>query len=198
MIDEINDEINDEIKEEVGPENQPEEKPHCDEQVDAKGDKKCKKEIAELKKELSSIKEKSTKLEKQLAEQNDKYLRIVAEYDNFRKRSAKEKEGIYADAYSDVIVAILPVIDNLERAVSFSDGGQTAEGVKMTLAQFSQTLEKLGVEVIPTEKFDPNLHNAVMHIEDDSYGEGEIVEIFQKGYRKGDKIIRYAMVKVAN
>lgn len=190
--------MSDDIKQEVTAENQPEEKPHSDEHIDGKGDKKCKKEIAELKKELSSLKEKSEKLEKQLADQNDKYLRTIAEYDNFRKRSAKEKEGIYADAYSDVIAAILPVIDNLERAVSFSDGGQTAEGVKMTLTQFAQTLEKLGVEVIPTEKFDPNLHNAVMHIEDDSYGEGEIVEIFQKGYRKGDKIIRYAMVKVAN
>lgn len=164
----------------------------------AKGEKKCKKENAELKKELAAAKERVDKAERQLADQTDKYLRTVAEYDNFRKRSAKEKEGIYADAYADVIAAILPVIDNLERAVAFSDGSQTAEGVKMTLDQFAATLEKLGIEIIPTEKFDPNLHNAVMHIEDESFGEGAIVEVFQKGYRKGDKIIRYAMVKVAN
>lgn len=174
------------------------EKVQPDEKKDEQPEKKCRKELAELKKELAELKTKLEKSEKQNSEQNDKYLRVVAEYDNFRKRSAKEKEGIYADAYTDVLKAILPVIDNLERAVQYSEGDKVVEGVKLTLNQFSAALEKLGVEVIPTEKFDPNVHNAVMHVEDDSKKDGEIVEIFQKGYKKGDKIIRYAMVKVAN
>lgn len=163
-----------------------------------KGDKKAKKELADLKKEFAAVKEKLEKAEKQNSEQTDKYLRLVAEYDNFRKRTSKEKESIYADAYTDVLKAMLPVVDNLERAVQYTDGEKVIEGVKMTLSQFSSALEKLGVEVIPTEKFDPKVHNAVMHVEDETKGEGEIVEIFQKGYKKGDKIIRYAMVKVAN
>ncbi len=158
---------------------------------DKKSEKKYKKECAELRDKLS-------KAEKSLAENADKYLRVMAEYDNFRKRSAKEKEGIYADAYTDALKAILPVIDNLERALQFSEGDKVVEGVKMTMNQFSAALEKMGVEEIPAETFDPNVHNAVMHVEDESCGEGQIVEVFQKGYRKGDKIIRFAMVKVAN
>lgn len=158
---------------------------------DKKSDKKLKKECAELKDKLA-------KADSRNAELSDKYLRLMAEYDNFRKRSAKEKDGIYADAYTDALKAILPVIDNLERAVQFSEGDKVVEGVKMTLSQFNAALEKLGVEEIPAETFDPKVHNAVMHIEDDSYGEGQIVEVFQKGYRKGDKIVRFAMVKVAN
>lgn len=158
---------------------------------DKKSEKKYKKECAELREKL----EKAERLSKEAA---DKYLRLVAEYDNFRKRSAKEKDGIYADAYTDALKAILPVIDNLERAVKFTEGDKVLEGVKMTLSQFSAALEKMGVEEIPAQTFDPNVHNAVMHVQDDSLGEGQIVEVFQKGYRKGDKIIRFAMVKVAN
>ena len=90
------------------------------------------------------------------------------------------------------------MIDNLERAVQFTEGEKVIEGVKMTLNQFAAALEKMGVEEIPAETFDPNVHNAVMHVQDESLGEGQIVEVFQKGYRKGDKIIRFAMVKVAN
>ncbi|MGM9681380.1 MAG: nucleotide exchange factor GrpE [Eubacteriales bacterium] len=158
---------------------------------DKKSDKKLKKECAELKDKLA-------KAESKNAELGEKYLRLMAEYDNFRKRSAKEKDGIYADAYTDALKAILPVIDNLERAVQFSEGDKVVEGVKMTLSQFTSALEKMGVEEIPAETFDPRVHNAVMHIEDDNYREGQIVEVFQKGYRKGDKIVRFAMVKVAN
>ncbi len=157
--------------------------------------KKSNAEIEKLKKELE-------KTQGELAENKDKYLRLAAEYDNFRRRAAKEKEGVYSDAYADVISAILPVIDNLERAVKFSEDKESKlyEGLSMTLRSFEETLEKLGVEVIESDgkEFDPNLHNAVMHIEDDSYGENVVVETFTKGYRKGDKIIRYAMVKVAN
>lgn len=170
-------------------------KPEKDEKIEAESDKKSEKKY---KKECTELRDKLSKAEKSLAENNDKYLRLMAEYDNFRKRSAKEKEGIYADAYNDALKAILPVIDNLERALQFSEGDKVVEGVKMTLNQFAGALEKMGVEEIPAETFDPNVHNAVMHIEDESYGEGQIVEVFQKGYRKGDKIIRFAMVKVAN
>ncbi len=158
---------------------------------DVKNDKKTKKELAEYK-------EKCEVLEKSLAEQQDKYLRLVAEYDNFRRRSQKEKESIYTDAYTDALKALLPVADNLELAVKYSEGDKVVEGVKMTLSQLAAALEKMGVEVIPTEIFDPNVHNAVMHIEDEQYGEGAIVDVLQKGYRKGDKIIRFAMVTVAN
>lgn len=166
--------------------------PETEEPVnDKKAEKKYKKECTELREKLS-------KAEKEHAELGNKYLRLMAEYDNFRKRSAKEKEGIYADAYTDALKSILPVIDNLERAVQFTESDKVVEGVRMTLSQFTAALEKMGVEEIPAETFDPNVHNAVMHIEDDQYGEGQIVEVFQKGYRKGDKIVRFAMVKVAN
>lgn len=158
---------------------------------------KCEKE-GKHKKENKRLNEELKKAEEALAESQDRCLRLVAEYDNFRKRSAKEKEGIYADAYADCIAAILPVIDNLERALQYAEGDKVVEGVRMTMNQFADTLQKLGVEVIETASFDPNYHNAVMHVEDEAYGEGEIVDVFQKGYKKGDKVIRYAMVKVAN
>ncbi|MBE6671661.1 MAG: nucleotide exchange factor GrpE [Ruminococcaceae bacterium] len=160
----------------------------------AKKEKKCsKKELDEMKKELDSANEK-------LAEQTDKYLRIVAEYDNFRKRVAKEKEGIYSDAYVDAVKELLPILDNLERAVSFADSGNLGEGVTMTLNMMKDIFAKMGVEEIETDnkEFDPNFHNAVMHVEDEGFGENMVIETFSKGYKKGDKIIRYAMVKVAN
>ncbi len=128
----------------------------------------------------------------------DKYLRMMAEYDNFRKRSAKEKEGVYADAYADCIANILPILDNLERAGKSDNFEAVRKGLEMTAKAFADALEKMGVTEIPTETFDPNLHNAVMHVEDEALGEGAITEVFQKGYAKGDKVIRYAMVKVAN
>lgn len=147
---------------------------------------------------IPALKAENAKLQKQVAEASDKYLRMIAEYDNYRKRAQKERDGIYADAFSDVLVQILPIVDNLERAAQFSAQAEVAEGVQMTLKQCREVLEKLGVTEIETKTFDPNLHNAVMHIEDASYGESEIVEVFQKGYRRQDKILRYAMVKVAN
>ncbi len=128
----------------------------------------------------------------------DKYLRMMAEYDNFRKRSAKEKEGMYADAYADCIANILPILDNLDRAGHSENFEAVRKGLEMTQKAFSDALEKMGVCEIEATSFDPNLHNAVMHVEDEEKGEGEIVEVFQKGYIKGEKVIRYAMVKVAN
>ena len=162
-------------------------------------------EGAEEIKETKADKKKSKKLEARveeleaaLAEQNDKYMRMMAEYDNFRKRSAKEKEGVYADAYSDCIASLLPVLDNLERASGSENFEAVKKGLELTAKAFSDALEKMGVSEIECKQFDPNLHNAVMHVEDESLGESEIVEVFQKGYCKGEKVIRYAMVKVAN
>ena len=152
-------------------------------------------------KKLKKAEAQISELEGKLDEANDKYMRLYAEYDNFRKRSQKEKEGTYADAYIDALTQILPILDNLERAAVY--GGDDADhplakGLELTLKSFYETMEKMGVKEIECKTFDPNLHNAVMHVEDEQYGDGEIVEVFQKGYCKGDKVIRYAMVKVAN
>lgn len=166
-------------------------KPDVEKTEKKKSGKKPENEIRELKKQLDIAK-------KEAEEATEKYLRMMAEYDNFRKRSAKEKEGVYADAYSDCIGNILPILDNLSRAASSENFEAVKKGLEMTSKAFEDALSKMGITEIETKTFDPNLHNAVMHIEDDAYGEGEIVEVFQKGYRKGDKIIRYAMVKVAN
>ncbi|MBE6599888.1 MAG: nucleotide exchange factor GrpE [Ruminococcaceae bacterium] len=163
----------------------------------------------EIKTETAEVKKKKTKEEKrleaeleklqgELAAETDKYMRMLAEYDNFRRRTAKEREGIYADAYADAVTELLPIIDNLERAAMFSDAESVGKGVQMTLAAVREVLAKIGVTEIENETFDPNFHNAVMHVEDEAYGEGAIVEVLQKGYKKGDKIIRYSMVKVAN
>ena len=155
--------------------------------------KKLENKIAELEKALEAKKS-------ELSEQNDKYMRMMAEYDNFRKRSAKEKEGIYADAYADALANILPIIDNLERAVGVSEAEAVAKGLEMTLKGAAEAIEKMGVEAFGAEgeAFDPNIHHAVMMVDDENHKEGEIVSVFQKGYKKGDRIIRYAMVTVAN
>ena len=149
---------------------------------------------------LTETTEELEKTKAELAGLNDKYLRVCAEYDNFRKRSQKEREGIYADAYSDALKEVLPVIDNLERAAQYNETEKLAEGLGLIFKSTKDMLSKLGVEEFGAagDKFDPQLHNAVMHVEDDEHGEDEIVDVFQKGYRKGDKIIRHAMVKVAN
>ena len=136
-----------------------------------------------------------------LAAQEDKYLRLAAEYDNFRKRSAKEKESAWSDAKGDTAAAFLPVYDNLERAIKQPCGDEAyAKGVEMTMNQLKEVFSKLGITEIPAlgEPFDPNVHNAVMHVEDDTVGENTIVEVFQAGFKNGEKVIRFAMVKVAN
>ncbi len=163
----------------------------ADGKTEKKKQKKQESEIAALQKQLE---EKTAECEAA----NDKYVRMMAEYDNFRKRSAKEKEGVYADAYSDCIATLLPILDNLERAGKSDNFEAVTKGLELTVKAFDDALQKMGVTEIETTVFDPNQHNAVMHVEDEQYGESEIVEVFQKGYRKGDKVIRYAMVKVAN
>ena len=161
-----------------------------------------KKRLKKAEAELSETKKKLEAAEAALAEEKDKYLRMLAEYDNFRRRTAKEKETIYGDATADTIKGLLPVIDTLERAaagLSPEDAeSPLGKGITMTLKSASDALTKLGVEEVPTETFDPDIHNAVMHVEDESLPEGAITAVFQKGYRKGDHIIRYAMVQVAN
>lgn len=142
--------------------------------------------------------DKIEELEKKNYDLNDKYLRVVAEYDNFRKRSLKERDGIYTDAYVDAVKEILPIVDNMERAEAYLGEDASSEGIKMIMNAIHSALTKMGVSEIETKTFDPNCHNAVMHIDDENYGENEIVEVFQKGYKRGDKVIRYAMVKVAN
>ncbi|MDD2955037.1 MAG: nucleotide exchange factor GrpE [Oscillospiraceae bacterium] len=140
-------------------------------------------------------------LQKQLDSANDKLLRTLAEYDNYRKRSVKEKESIYPEAKCDVAVKILPVLDNFERALSAPcQDAEFKRGVEMIFQSLSGALAAAGVEEIPStgEAFDPNLHNAVMHIEDEALGENVVAEVLQKGYRLGDRVIRHAMVKVAN
>ena len=159
-----------------------------------KEDKKSKAELAALREELE-------KKEKELAEEKDKYLRLMAEYDNFRRRSQKEREGIYTDAVSDCLTEFLPLLDNLGRAAEASgDPEQVRVGLQMTNKSAEALLEKLGVEAFGAvgDTFDPQLHNAVMHDEDESRGENEISDVFQRGYRRGDRVIRYAMVKVVN
>ena len=150
-------------------------------------------ELDELKKEIESLKE-------EIKEKDDKYLRLAAEYDNFRRRSREEKDATYSSAMADTVAELLPIIDNLERAAAFDDSEKVREGVKMIASTVTSALSKLGVEAFGEagDKFDPNLHNAVMHDEDDSERENEITDVFQKGYKKGNKIIRFAMVKTVN
>ena len=152
-------------------------------------------------KHKSGADEKLREAEQKLAAEHDGYLRLAAEYDNFRKRSQREKDGIYADARAATVEKFLPVYDNLERALSQQTTDEAfKKGVEMTMNQLTGVFEALGVKAFGTagEAFDPALHNAVMHCEDEALGENVIAEVFQKGFTLGDKVVRFAMVKVAN
>ena len=148
----------------------------------------------------NSLEEKVKELELKYADSCDKYLRVLAEYDNFRKRTLKERDTIYSEAYADAVTNLLPVIDNIERITSLECEKSFLEGLNLIVSGIHQTLEKMGVHEIDAlgKPFDPELHNAVMHGEDSELGENIVAEVFQKGYKKGDKVIRYAMVKVVN
>ncbi|MBQ0126264.1 MAG: nucleotide exchange factor GrpE [Clostridiales bacterium] len=163
-------------------------------------DAKLRDEIKKLTSELDGVKAENEKLSASLEEEKDKYLRMLAEYDNFRRRTQKDRENVYADAYGEALGELLPVLDNIERAMSFSGDTNIGDGMKIIVDQIKTAMEKLGIESFGEagEAFDPSLHNAVMHVEDENLGENIIAEVFQKGYKKGDRIIRYAMVKVAN
>ena len=163
----------------------------CEENKCKKGSKKP--SSKELTAEIESLKS-------SLAELNDKYLRMAAEYDNFRRRSREEREAVYEVAVSDTVAEILPIIDNLERAVAFDAEASVKEGLSMIMKSVDAAFAKLGVEPVGAagDIFDPNLHNAVLHGEDPDKADGEIVEVYQRGYKKGKKMIRFAMVKTVN
>lgn len=155
--------------------------------------------------EAEEAEDEVAKLKEQLAEQNDKYLRLMAEYDNYQKRSQREKAARYADAVIDTVLGLLPIGDNLERAlatkVTSEDAVKFKEGIEMVMKQFNDCLDKLEVTPIKAEgeQFDPNIHNAVMHIEDESVDDNTVVEEFMKGYiYKNERVVRHSMVKVAN
>ena len=139
--------------------------------------------------------------EEKFNEEHDSYLRLAADYDNFRKRNAKEKETLYAAGKAEAVEKLLPVYDNLERALNQATADEAyKKGVEMTMTQLVGILNGLGVEIFGQigDVFDPNIHNAVMHTEDENLGENVISQVFQKGFKLGDKIIRFAMVQVAN
>ncbi len=181
---------------------EPKEEKKTDKKEKAKEEKAETKE--EKKAETKEEKKTETKEEKKTeAPQgaSDAYLRLLAEYDNYRKRSQKEKDSLYADIKADTVTKFLPVYDNLVRALNQGTEDEAyRKGVEMIMNQFCQTLEKLGVTKTESlgQKFDPKFHNAVMHVDDEEKGENEIVEVFQEGFMLGEKVIRFAMVKVAN
>ena len=160
-------------------------------------DKKKKKEKAE-----KIPKADYDRLQAEFDSHKQQHLRVLAEYDNFRKRSQNEKSGVYNNAISDAVNAILPVADNIDRALAQENASaeDMRKGVEMIANQFKACFEKLGIAEIGAvgESFDPNFHNAVAHIEDESLGENVIAAVFQKGYKLGDKVVRHAMVQVAN
>ena len=181
------------VAEDTTPQNEETEAAAPDEEPKKKADKKTKAELAKCREELE-------KLSAALEEEKKNRLYLAAEYDNFRRRSQKEKQGIYGEAYADVVKEILPLFDNLERAGQYSEAEKVAEGLALIAKMSDEVLAKLGVERFGKtgDAFDANVHNAVMHEENDAFGESVISEVFQAGYRRGDKIIRFAMVKVAN
>ena len=173
----------------------------ADEIFSEESEKEEKKAKKPSKKEAEkALLEEIEKLQLEIKEKDDKYLRMAAEYDNFRRRSREEKDATYEVAMADTVSEFLMTVDNLERAAFYDDADKVKEGLVMIAKSLESVFSKLGVEEVGKvgDKFDPNLHNAVMHIDDDAYGEGEIVEVFQKGYKKGGRIIRFAMVKTAN
>ena len=149
---------------------------------------------------MRKLKDENKRLTNEAETLKERLLRLTAEYDNYRKRTSKEKEGIYTDACTDVLKEMIPVLDNLERAISVEGNVEDIKkGIEMTIKGFKTSFEKLGVEEIDaTGEFDPNYHQAVMHIEDENLGANSVAEVFQKGYKRGDKVIRYTVVKVAN
>ena len=175
---------------------EPEQKPETQEQPPEAA------QPEETKKEETSQETELEKLQKEFEEHKQQHLRVLAEYDNFRKRSQNEKNAIYNNAVSDTVQAILPIADNIERALSQENASaeDMKKGVEMIENQIKACFEKLGLEEMGQvgETFDPTLHNAVAHIEDESLGENVIAAVYQKGYKLGDRVVRHAMVQVAN
>ena len=168
--------------------------------------------MAELEKEINETPaEETTETVEEVVEVNpweekynaerDAHLRVAAEYDNFRKRTVKEKEASYGNGRADAVAKMLPVYDNLERALNQpTEDAAYKKGVEMTMNELVKIFTALGVEIFgePGDEFDPNLHNAVMHIDSEELGENVIAQVFQKGFKIGEKVVRFAMVQVAN
>ncbi len=176
---------------------QPEETaPEQEKEASKRKDKKEKKDQA------AKLQEQLDAMQKELDAQKDQYLRLAAEYDNFRKRSQREREAAFNDSKASVLAEILPVLDNFERAAQNKEASYEdfQKGISMTFQQMMDIMKKLGAESFGAagEPFDPNIHNAVMHVEDEALGENLVAEVFSKGYRLGDRVLRHAMVKVAN
>ena len=168
--------------------------PQQEETVQPQGEQTAPPEEDPLLRELEALKD-------QNAQQEDKYLRLAAEYDNYRRRSTREREAIYADVRCDTLKKFLPVYDSLSRALAQTPADDPArKGLEGIMNQYNTALNQLGVTAIEAvgQPFDANRHNAVMHIEDDAYGEGVVVEEFEKGFCIGDRVLRYSVVKVAN
>lgn len=169
-----------------------------EEEKDDREEKKDKKECKESKKR--ELQKQVEQLTAALSEEKDRYARMFAEYENFRRRSQKERENVYADAYAEALGEVMPMVDNLERALQCGEGEQLRKGLEMVMNQFQEMLKKLGIETFceKGDTFDPNIHHAIMHEDDENLPENSIVEVFQRGYKKGERIIRCAMVKVVN
>ncbi|MCX7746839.1 MAG: nucleotide exchange factor GrpE [Clostridia bacterium] len=173
------------------------------EDIDLNAEKSCEETNENDHKRIEAMKAELDEKTKKCDEYLDKLQRTAAEFDNYKKRTAREKETVYQDSIGDVITAFLPVVDSLERAVLSADNGDEAsikDGINLVLKQMKEIMKNFGVEEIKSvgETFDPQLHNAVMHIEDENYGENVVADEFQKGYIIKDKVIRHSMVKVAN
>ena len=184
-----------EVKEEVKEETKSAEVP--EETKDEEKDKKSKKD----EKKADKKEEKKPSQADELKTANDKYLRLMAEYENYRRRTQKERENVYPDAVANTLKELLPLLDNLQRALDTPCADENyLTGIKMIQTGFEEYLKKMGVETFGKagEPFDPNLHNAVMHIEDESLGKNVVAQVFQSGYRRGDRILRHAMVQQAN
>ena len=154
-----------------------------------------------LQAEIEALKAEKEKLEKEKAELNDRYIRTLAEYDNFRKRSQREKDAVYGDATSDAVTKLLPILDAFDRASQYTcPDAQYKKGMDLIGNSVKEAFDDLGVKEIPAlgEQFDPKFHNAVMHNDDPAYGENVVTDVYRKGYMLGDKVIRYSMVIVAN
>lgn len=193
-------------EEEQAPEAQAQEAQQPQAEAAAEGEKEEKNAKAKKKKEkgITFTREQVEQMElaaKQLESVKDQFVRLTAEYDNYRKRTTKEKENVYADAKADTVKEFLGVLDNLERGLAqFAEGDPHRQGMELICRQFLAVLEKLGVTRIEAQgqPFDPQKHDAVMHVEDENVGENTVVEVLQQGYQLGDKVLRFAMVKVAN
>ena len=156
---------------------------------------------AEETNELENLKAELEKLKKEKDELNDRYLRTLAEYDNFRKRSQREKDAVYGDATADAVKKLLPILDSFDRASNYEcPDAEYKKGIDLIGNSIKEAFDQLGIKEIPAlgEQFDPKLHNAVIHTEDPAYGENVITDVYRKGYTLGDKVIRFSMVVVAN